>query len=280
MSATPKTKPAPSPEAGSELAVPMPKMERMGPDPDDVKDAMTAAQYAQDFKIETARDSAIAQVARGKINTKIKILGDKRLRITRKIDEAKRAIMELFSDPIEKLKAAKVLFDIKIIAYDDAQQEICETEQRRLDKIAADEQQRLQEIANKARIKADADAKKLRDDAAAAEAAGDAARAAEIQAKAERIEDRAEEKAQVFEERASAVVAPIALADTEQVAGSSFREVPEFEVIDEDKINRAFMTPDSVKIGKVVKSLGKDAVGIVGRGLKVTMKKILATRRV
>jgi hypothetical protein len=39
------------------------------------------------------------------------------------------------------------------------------------------------------------------------------------------------------------------------------------------------MAPDPVKIGAVVKSLKKEAIGVVGAGIKVTSRKILASRR-
>jgi hypothetical protein len=93
------------------------------------------------------------------------------------------------------------------------------------------------------------------------------------------VEERAANKADAYEDRAAAVVAHVAQGNTARVVGTSFRETPEYEIIDPSRINAPFMTPDEVKIGRVVRSLGLEAVSVVGEGLKVTMKKVLASRR-
>jgi hypothetical protein len=53
----------------------------------------------------------------------------------------------------------------------------------------------------------------------------------------------------------------------------------EYTTIDETKINAPFMQPNETKIRTVVNSLKQHAVSVVGQGLKVTMKKILVSRR-
>lgn len=273
-----KTKPAPSLEAASASANQVTIAAPTAENPDDVK-AMSALTYAETFAIASASDSAKGQEASQRLNTQIKVLDDKRKELTRPLDALKTKWMEFFGGPIEKFKKAKGIIDAKVIAWNKEQDEIRKAEQRRLDKIAADEQKRLQAIADEARRKADAEAAEKRKQAEAAAAAGRAAEAARLNAQAQRVEEKADAKVEAFETRASSVVAPIAQADTAKVAGSSFRDVWEFEVTDLSKINAAFLMADEVKIGRIVQSLKADAVGVVGAGIKVTSRKILASRR-
>jgi hypothetical protein len=275
MSAKQKPAPSPEPEApANQVSVPAPTSEN----PDDIK-AMSALTYAETFAIASASDSAKGQAASQRLNMQIEALDNKRKELTRPLDALKKKWMEFFGGPIDKFKKAKGIIDAKVITWQNEQQELQRIEQRRLDKIAADEQARLKAIADEAKRKADAEAAAIRRQAEVAASAGRAEEAAKLAAKATRVEEKADAKAEVFETRASSVVAAVAQADTATVAGSSFRDHYEFEILDATKINAAFMAPDLVKIGAVVKSLKKEAVGVVGAGLKVTSRKILASRR-
>jgi hypothetical protein len=273
-----KTKPTPSAEAAEspknlvQLSIPTPAG-------DAAQEAMTAMNYAKTFTVANSSDSAKAQEARACLNTRIKTLSDARMALTRPIDVAKKVIMDFFAGPIATLTEAKLLLDRKILTYENEQEEIRKAQQRRLDKIAEDQRKRLQAIADEAKRKADAEAAEKRKQADAAASAGRAAEAARLNAQAQKVEEKADAKAEVFETRASSIVAPIAQADTAKVAGSSFRDVWEFEVIDLSKINAAFLMADETKIGRIVQSLKADAVGVVGAGIRVTSRKILASRR-
>jgi hypothetical protein len=269
-----KQKPAPSPEIGSSISVLAPSTEN----PDSVK-AMTALEFAEKFTVTSASDSAKGQEASQRLNGQIKLLNDKRLELTRPLDALKAKWMDFFNGPIEKYQKAKRLMDSKVVAWQNEQEELRRAEQRRLDKIAEDERKRLQAAADETARKAREEADKKRREAEAAAAAGRQAEADRLRAQAARVEEKAADKAEVLETRASSVVAPIAQADTVSVPGSSFREVPQFEIIDAAKINPQFMMPDEVKIGRVVNSLKLDAVGVVGAGIRVTIRKILASRR-
>jgi hypothetical protein len=273
MAAT-KQKPAPSPEIGSSVSVLAPSTEN----PDTVK-AMTALEFAEKFTVASASDSAKGQEASQRLNGQIETLKNKRLELTRPLDALKAKWMDFFNVPTEKYKKAKQIVDAKVVAWQTEQDEIRKAEQRRLDKIAEDERKRLQAIADETARKAREDADKKRREAEAAAAAGRQAEADKLRAQAARVEEKAADKAEVFETRASSIVAPIVQADTARVAGSSFREVWEFEVVDATKINAQFMAPDEVKIGRVVQSLKLDAVGVVGAGITVKSRKILASRR-
>jgi hypothetical protein len=274
-----KQKPAPSPDPAAAAPRNLVQLSIPTPAGDAAAEAMTAVAYAESFAIASSSDSAKAQEARARINTKIKALNDARLALTRPIDAAKKVIMDFFAGPISAFERAKIALDRKIIGHENEQEEIRKAEQRRLDKIAADEQQRLRAIADETKRKAEADAAAKRKAAEAAAAAGRQAEADRLNAQAARVEEKAADKADVYQDRAAAVVAHVAQADTARIEGTLFRETPEYEIIDPSRINAPFMTPDEVKIGRVVRSLGLEAVSVVGGGLKVTMKKVLASRR-
>lgn len=273
-----KTKPAqpeaaPAPGHLVQLSIPTPAG-------DEASESNKALIYAEGFAVTSASDSAKAQEARARLNSRIKTLTDARMALTRPIDAAKKTIMDFFAGPIATLTRAKEILDGKVITYDNEQERLRREEQRRLDKIAEDERRRLQAIADEATRKANAEAEQLRKDSEAAAAAGRAEEAAKLAAKATRVEEKADAKAETFENRAASVVAPVAQADTARVSGTSLRETPEFEILDISKIKPEFMMPDAVKIGRVVRSLGLDAVAVVGPGgIKVEMKKGLASRR-
>jgi hypothetical protein len=275
MAAKPKTAPSPEPAASPKNLV---QLSIPTPDGDAASESNKALIYAESFAVVSASDSAKAQEARARLNTRIKTLIEARLALTRPIDAAKKTIMDFFAGPIATLTRAKGLFDEKVLAYDEEQEELRRAEQRRLDKIAEDERKRLQAIADETARKAREEADKKRREAEAAAAAGRQAEADRLRAAAARVEEKAADKVEVFETRASSVVAPIAQADTARIAGTSTRETPVFEILDASQIKPQFMMADEVKIGRVVRSLGLAAADVVG-GIKVTMKKGLASQR-
>jgi hypothetical protein len=249
------------------------------PDGDASKESMTAVQYAKSFAVTSSSDSAKAQEARIRLNTRIKALTEARMALTRPIDAAKKVIMDFFAGPIQAFTEAKETLDRKIIAYENEQEQLRRTEQRRLDQIAEAERQELQRKADEEKRKADAEAELLRKKAEKAAAAGRTAQAEKLQAQADHVVQASESSVADLEDRAAASVAPIVQADTARVAGAQFREVWEFQITDLSKINAPFLMADETKIGRVVQSLKKDAVGVVGEGLAVSSRKILATRR-
>jgi hypothetical protein len=245
------------------------------PDGDASKESMTAVEYAKSFEVTSSSDSAKAQEARIRLNSRIKSLSDARMALTRPIDEAKKVIMAFFAGPIAGFTQAKDELDRKIIGYDNQQEQLRRTEQRRLDKIAEEERIELQRKADEEKRKSDAEAEALRKKAEKAKPA----QAEKLLAQASQVEQTADANIADLEDRAAATVAPIAQADTARVAGAQFREVWEFAIADLSKINAAFLMADETKIGRVVQSLKKDAIGVVGEGLTVTSRRILATRR-
>lgn len=273
MSAKPK--PASPEPATTAISVPVPTLG------EDTREAMTATTYAQSFTVASASDSAKGQEARARLNTKIKDLTERRLKITRIIDASKKEVMELFAGPITQFTLARDAIDQKVIAWDAQQEELRKAEQRRLDKIAEDERRELQRKADETARKAREEADKKRREAEAAAAAGRQAEADRLRAAAARVEEKAADKADAYQDRAAAVVAPVVQAETARVAGTSMRDNWKWRVKDKTKINDAFMmkVTNDAAIDGVVKSMKDEATSVVGEGIEVYNDRGLASRR-
>lgn len=193
--------------------------------------------------IESAEDSLDAQKVRASINGQLKDHTDQRMAITRKIDAAKKAVMDLFEPTRATLERALRILDEKIIDWDNLQERRRREAQRQLDDAAAAERARLQAIAD------------------AAEAKGQ------------------ETKATKFAERAQNIVAPIVQSEAPRAAGVAIAKRWTSEVIDAAKINRAFLTPDLVKIGKTVRAMGLEAKELIGEGIEIRQEKSLSSGR-
>jgi hypothetical protein len=185
---------------------------------------------AESASIDNAEEMVLAQQARAMINTQLKDLNEKRLGITRPIDAAKLAVMKLFAPATSTLEQALKKMDAKIIAYDDL------LETQRID------------AQRKADEKAEADRKRLLEAADRNAAKGNDKKAAE------------------FEDRAAMTVAPVIAQRQVRAAGVSIPKVWKHRILDASKIVRTFMAPDEKKIASTVKSLGKEAVDVIGAG--------------
>lgn len=248
---------------------------------DDAAAAAKAIAVANAFTVEDAESSVMAQETRAKLNTRIKDLTERRMSITRKIDEAKKDVMALFAGPIGVLTQAMGIFDSKVIAYDDEQNRLRKEAQRKVEAAAATERKRLQDEADERIRKADAEAAAKRKAAYDAAAAGRIEEAAKLNAQASKVEEKAAARVEVLQERASQVVAPILQAQTAKASGSSFRDNWKFEVIDASKISDAFMmrVPNEVAIAALVKSMHEGAADLVGAGIRIYNDRGLASKR-
>ena len=73
------------------------------------------------------------------------------------------------------------------------------------------------------------------------------------------------------------VVAPVAPPPpAPKVAGISVREVWTFEIV--GPVPPAYMTPDLVKIGNLVKSMGAEAAPLLGPGVRVFSKSVMSAK--
>ena len=151
-----------------------------------------------------------------------KVLDDLRKSFTRPLDQAKKAIMDFFRTPEERLDAAENALKRAMVIWSNEQERIRRAEQAKLEEQARKEREKLM-------ARAEAAAAKGKD-----------------------------EKALELAAQASTVVAPIAQTTAPKVTGISFREVWKFEVVDPAAVPREYLTVDEQKIRKVVGALKGD----------------------
>lgn len=198
------------------------------------------ATITQAFKVVTAEGFAAAGGLLTRIKGQLKRLEEARVRITGPLNEALRQVNAQAKESAQPLLESEARIKRALLVYNEAQEQLRREEQRRADEAAARERKRLQEIAERAAAKGQA------------------------------------EKAEVFQERADTVVAPVVTRAPPKVQGVSMREVWKFEVTDPSKINPAFLTPDEQKIRKVVQSMRGDAQELVGAGVRIWSEKTVA----
>lgn len=156
--------------------------------------------------------------------------------------------------------ARKSIKNGAMLTYERAEEEKRRAEEARIAaelKAKADEEAaRLAEIKRK-----EADA--ARKEAERAKKRGDELAAAEA---TRRQEEAKAEQERIKAEAALAVNPVVVLEKTTPTV--SRRMIAKFRVVNELAVNRDYLTPDMVKIGKVVRALGKSAAGAVG-GIEV-----------
>lgn len=176
--------------------------------------------------ISISNDGEMHQVAEllRKIKTHAKDLNEKRLEITRPIDESKSRVMSMFRPIEDKLKNAENIIKRGILAWEA--------------KIA-EENRRLQAEADKA-----------------AREAEERARAALVVKAETAIAEGKPELAVAYVEKAEAVVvAPVNVAVERRASGISIPKIWKYRIVDPKLIPDEFWILDEAKIGKVVKAM-------------------------
>lgn len=212
------------------------------------RNAQSAISLVQAFEVVDAPSFELAAEELKAIKAKSKQLNDQRMAITRPLDEAKSAVMDLFRSPLDLLTKAEGIIKGKMLDY---QRE----EQRK-----AAEHRRLAEEA------ATAERERLRKEAEALAAEGKHGEAA-------------------LKEVVAEMVAPVATKVEEvKVAGVSTRKTVDFEVVNLLELVQhvaahpellQLLDVESVKLRAYVKSLG---MSTKLPGVRVFEKETLASR--
>lgn len=171
----------------------------------------------------------------------------------------------------EEAAAARAAGDAEAARLADERRRREQDEQAARDRAA--EQQRLQAQRDQEERDRRAEAERLRVQREADEAQREADRHAAAAALT------VEHKTETFETRAATTVAAVPVADAPKVAGVSMRDNWTYEITDPTKIRPAFMTPDTVKIGKLVKALRLEAAEQIGEGVRVFNQQVVASKR-
>lgn len=176
------------------------------------------------YTIADAGDYRVAGDELQRVKAAQKRLDDLRKSFTKPLDQAKKAIMEFFRGPEEKLARAESGIKRAMIGYQEVEDRRRREAQAKADEAARKERERIQAQAAKAA------------------AAGKAERAEQLQ------------------QRASSVVAPLVQRETPKVSGVQTREVWKFEVTDPAQVPREYLSVDESKIRRVVGALKGDTV--------------------
>lgn len=142
-----------------------------------------------------------------------------RLEITRPLDEAKRSIMNFFSQFTTAVDTYLTQTNAAMLAYKEAERRKAAALQAEADEKARKERERLEARAQKA------------------------------------IESGKAEKAELLLSQAATVVAPILHTEPPKVQGMRTVESWHYEIVDASQIPREYLIPDEVSIGKVVRAL-------------------------
>lgn len=212
--------------------------------------AEAALQLVEDFEVVDAGSAELAGEELRGIKARAASLEDQRKAITKPMDDAKKAVMDLFRGPIDVLTKAEGILKGKLLAYQQAEAAKAREAQLAAERAAQADRDRL------------------------------AAEAAELAA-----QGRAGE-AMVKEQVASMIVAaPPVVAEPPKLAGVSTRTSVEFEVVDLHALVKAvaerpellgLLAVDSVKLRAYVRGLGT-ACNLPG--VRVFEKQSLAAAR-
>lgn len=268
--------------------------------------AQKLVELAGNYQVTSPAQYSAAGADLVQVNGAIARLDELRLTMTRPIDQAKKAVMDFFRGPSERLETAKSQIKRAMLAYDQEQERIRKEAQRQAEEAARKERERLEALAREAQRVADekaaearrqadmerkaaeeaqrvAEAARIAGNAAAAEAAQklaqEAARAANnFDRKAAATEARAEQRVETLQATAAAVVAPVIPREVPKAAGVQMRRAWKHRIKDVNKLPREYMTPDEKKIGAVVRALKKDAEATIP-GIEVWDEPDLAAAR-
>jgi hypothetical protein len=194
------------------------------------KTADAALMMVEAFEISDASTYEIAGEELNAIKRKAAGLEEQRKAITRPLDDAKKAVMDLFRGPLDLLGKAESALKSKMLTYSQEQARIAREAQMIAERAAQAERARLA-----------AEAAKLAEEGRAGEAMV---------------------KQQVAE---MIVAAPVAVAEPAKLAGISTRTQVKFEVVDLHALVQhiaqhpeliALVAADSVKLGAYVRGLG------------------------
>jgi uncharacterized membrane protein YqiK len=251
-------------------------LERPNLSADPTVKALKPALGSKTLLIKTADDYECAAIVLMQAKTNLDVIETARLKITGPLNEALKAANEQARTAKAPYLQEEVTIKTAMKAYDDIQDEIREEEQRKANADAQAERDRLQGIADAATEKAEKASKALREEAEHVQAEGDTRAAEKLLGRADSIESRELAKADVFNERASQVVAVVSDRAAPKVSGITIPKVWDFEVIDEKLIPDTYFDLNSVRLRKVVVAL-KGLCNIPG--IRVFQKKQISAGR-
>lgn len=218
---------------------------------------------AMEYKIDSVDMYQMAASELQTIKGRAKALDEKRKSITKPIDEAKTAVMDMFRQPLAILTEAEGVIKRALLTYDQEQEALRKAEEDRLREIARKEREALEAKAKEAERAAAEKAAALKKQAEEAAAAGNVAEAAKLEAKAETVTAKAEDRASALTMQAHAIAAPTVVREVPKVAGLSKQTVWHARVEDASLVPREYLVVNEKLLDGVAKST-KGAIKVPG----------------
>lgn len=229
-------------------------------------EASTAVELANSFEVNSQATYELAAEEVRFAKTQIAALTEKRLSITRKFDELKKDVMNLFSPALTRWESVKNTYEPRMIQFVRAQEEIRRKEQERLEEIAraerarlADEARQAEEAARKIEAEAAAKAAKMKDQAKVQAVLAEAAERAE----------NARQDAEASKMTAQVVVAASASTAAPVASGTSVRKTWKARCDDKAKLI-LFVTTHPEYLGLL--DVNDSALNQIAKAQKQNMK--------
>lgn len=207
------------------------------PDQAQFKSSFNALEMAKAYEIDSAdvRDMAARELV--KIVSLKKSVESQRKAITVPIDNAKKAVMDLFRTPTDYLDQAEAILKGAITKFDREENARRIAEQARLEEAARKERARLQQEAAAREAAARAEAAEIQRKADQAAADGRAEDAARLAAEAESRVEQGAAEVMTLQHTSQLVTAPMSAAPR-VTAGVSTRKVWKAEISDKIELIR------------------------------------------
>lgn len=143
--------------------------------------AQRALKNAQSLVIDSLNMYQLASADLMAVKALAKDVESKRTAITGPLNQAVKAVNDLFRAPKEYLESAEIALKGALITYDREQKRKADEIRREAERKAREERERIEAEAREAARKAHEEADRIAAEAAAAAAAGDATKAAELE---------------------------------------------------------------------------------------------------
>lgn len=211
----------------------------------------------ESMQVRTPREYEQAAEALKAVKAKHNEIEADRVRVKEPILEAGRRIDDLFRAPLQMLKSGETALKKLQTDYQLEQQRLAREEQARLDEEARKQREAFEAEARQKREEADREAAELRAKAEAQRAAGKEIEANILVAKAINVVNSSEEEAEVALTQAAQVVAPKARVEIPLVQGQSMRTIWRGRVVD------PALVPDMFKVvdDKLIQDFAKNTKG-------------------
>jgi hypothetical protein len=201
------------------------------PDQAVFKSSLNALNMAKAYEIDSAEVRDLAAQELIKVVSLKKKVEEQRKAITKPIDAAKTAVMDLFRQPTNYLEQAETILKGAIQAFDRAENQKRIAEQARLEELARQERARLEQEAAARDAAARAEAAEIQRKADEAAAAGRVEDAARLEAEASSRVEQGAAEVTMLQQTATLVSAPMTAAPR-VTSGVSTRKVWKAEVSD------------------------------------------------